>query len=176
MFEYSAGRHPNRVALATAEGTVTYGELDAMADIMAMRMIAAGAQPGDRIAVLCDRRPHLIAVLLGVLKSGGAYVPLDTDSPQARQESMLRVAGAKLLVSDSTFATVRRAGFRVRNASHRFAPITSGSQCHRHRATPSISTTGLYPLTSARPARRRRWQSPLRVNLIDGSTAPRHRS
>jgi amino acid adenylation domain-containing protein len=104
LFAESARRRPDAVAIVTASGATRYSELQAWAGVLAQRVVAAGARPGDRVAVLCDRRPHLVAALLGIMMSGCAYVPLDPDSPLMRHQAMLQVAGARLLMSDEAFA------------------------------------------------------------------------
>ncbi|MGX5836945.1 amino acid adenylation domain-containing protein [Aeromonas piscicola] len=104
LFLATAQRQPDAVAIDTGAETVSYRELETQARALAQCVIAKGAQPGDRVAVLCDRQPHLVASLLGIMMAGCAYVPLDPDSPQRRHEAMLKVASASLLLSDAAFA------------------------------------------------------------------------
>ena len=104
LFLATAQRQPDAVAIATGAETVSYRELETQARVLAQCIIAMGAQPGDRVAVLCDRQPYLVASLLGIMMAGCAYVPLDPDSPQLRHEAMLKVAASTLLLSDAVFA------------------------------------------------------------------------
>ncbi|MFJ5812233.1 amino acid adenylation domain-containing protein, partial [Streptomyces sp. NPDC093093] len=91
-------------AVVSAEGTLSYGELDARANRLAHRLLAAGVRPEDRVAVLMDRSPDLVATLLAVLKAGGAYVPLDPRFPEQRMRHVLAETGAGVLVADSAAA------------------------------------------------------------------------
>ncbi|PIM67858.1 non-ribosomal peptide synthetase [Streptomyces sp. JV178] len=75
---------PDASALIEGEHTVTYGELDRVADTWAARLAAAGAGPGDLVPVLLPRGRHLVAALLAVLKTGAAYALLDPDWPEQR--------------------------------------------------------------------------------------------
>lgn len=104
MFLDRAQHQPDAVAIRTESMALTYGELAAQASQMAQCVLAAGAKPGERVALLCDRQPFLVAGLLGIMMAGCAYVPLDPDSPLLRHEAMLKVAGARVLVSDAVFA------------------------------------------------------------------------
>lgn len=104
LFLATARRQPDAVAIHTGTEAVSYGALETQAHTLAQCVLAMGAQPGDRVAVLCDRQPYLVAALLGVMMAGCAYVPLDPDSPQLRHEAMLKVAGSTLLLSDAVFA------------------------------------------------------------------------
>jgi amino acid adenylation domain-containing protein len=55
---------------------------------------------GQRVAVLAERSPELVAAFLAILKAGGAYLPLDPAYPTERLAFMLEDAGAPLLLTD----------------------------------------------------------------------------
>ncbi|MET9611076.1 amino acid adenylation domain-containing protein, partial [Streptomyces sp. NPDC006512] len=95
---------PATEAVVSDTGTLSYGELDARANRLAHRLIKAGVRPEDRVALLMERSPDLVAALLGVLKAGGAYVPLDPRFPAARIRHVLAETGATVLLADSTAA------------------------------------------------------------------------
>ncbi|WP_055713825.1 non-ribosomal peptide synthetase, partial [Streptomyces torulosus] len=75
---------PDAPALIEGEHTVTYAELDRVADTWAARLAAAGAGPGDLVPVLLPRGRHLVAALIAVLKTGAAYALLDPVWPEQR--------------------------------------------------------------------------------------------
>ncbi|WP_214410523.1 non-ribosomal peptide synthetase [Sphaerisporangium fuscum] len=83
-------RWPDRVAVETPRGRLTYAELDARADGVAAALQAAGAGAGTPIPVLAEDRREIIAALLGVLRLGGVFVPLDMSAPAPRLAQMLR--------------------------------------------------------------------------------------
>lgn len=56
----------------------TYGEVDALSAAMAGAALAAGARPGDRLAVQVEKSPENVALYLGAMRAGLAYVPLNT--------------------------------------------------------------------------------------------------
>lgn len=62
------------VALACAEGTLSYRELSQRADRLAARL---RAQPGDRVAVVAPNVPGLVVALLATWKLGAVVVPLN---------------------------------------------------------------------------------------------------
>ncbi len=93
-----AARAPHRIAVVG--DAVTYAELDRRADQVAGVLHAAGVRPGDRVAVLLERGPHLLPALLGTLKAGGAYVPVDPGYPKARVEFLLADSRAKVVLVD----------------------------------------------------------------------------
>ncbi len=98
LFAEQAEQRPDAVAVEQGGESLTYGELRRRAGRIARRLVALGLRPEERVAVLAERSPDLIAALLGILEAGGAYLPLDPASPADRLDWMLRDAGATLLV------------------------------------------------------------------------------
>jgi len=80
---------------------MTFGELDALADGLAARLVERGAGPEIPVGVWLDRTIELAIAWLAVFKAGAAYVPLDPAAPAERIAFMLRDSGAPILVADS---------------------------------------------------------------------------
>ncbi|MEV4434130.1 amino acid adenylation domain-containing protein [Streptomyces sp. NPDC049555] len=99
LFEAQAARTPGAPALAEGAHTWTYAELNARANRLAHALIAAGAGPEERVAVLLPRSADLVVALLAVLKSGAAYVPVDPDYPAERVAYMLTDSAPALVVA-----------------------------------------------------------------------------
>jgi amino acid adenylation domain-containing protein/non-ribosomal peptide synthase protein (TIGR01720 family) len=99
LFAGQAALRPTAVAVEMGNERLTYGELRQRAGRFARRLLALGTRPGDRVAVLAERSPDLIAALLGVLEAGGAYLPLDPAHPADRLAWMARDAGASLIAA-----------------------------------------------------------------------------
>ncbi|MEU1087774.1 amino acid adenylation domain-containing protein [Streptomyces sp. NPDC005892] len=116
LLEEGALRSPDATALryhvpeggqeAEWAGT-TYAELHADANRLARLLIDRGAGPDRPVAVALHRGRELVVSLLAVLKAGAAYLPVDPELPHGRIESMLRTAGAAILVTDLRTAADR---------------------------------------------------------------------
>src|SRR5262249_32780101 len=76
-FEAPPRRDPEALAVVQGEEKLTYGELDARANRLALRLAALGVGPEIRVAICLERSPLRIVAALAALKAGGAYVPLD---------------------------------------------------------------------------------------------------
>ncbi|MFG3701526.1 amino acid adenylation domain-containing protein [Micromonospora sp. NPDC047620] len=104
---------PDAPAVRADGRTLTYGELDRRADVLAARLRAVGAGPGRPVAVCLDRGAELVTAFLAVLKAGAAYVPLDPGYPPDRLAFTLAdsLACAVLTSEDLTgrFAAARTA-------------------------------------------------------------------
>ncbi len=94
-FEQMAARFPDRPALASAEGKVSYAELDHRANRIAHQLLSLGVGRGSLVGVChADSRDALVS-FLAVMKSGAAYAPLDPLLPPKRLDMLLDdLAGA----------------------------------------------------------------------------------
>lgn len=99
-----AAEDPAAVATVSPAGARTYGELDAAANGLAHRLVAAGVGRGDVVALHLERSHELVAAALGTLKAGAAFLPLDPSHPQDRLGHMLADAGARAVVADAPLA------------------------------------------------------------------------
>jgi amino acid adenylation domain-containing protein len=98
LFATLARTHPAAVAIAWDGGQLSYGELEARANRVAAGLLAAVVAAGAPVAVLLERSPEAIVVLLGVLKAGAAYLPLDPTHPSERLASIIGDAQAPLVI------------------------------------------------------------------------------
>jgi nonribosomal peptide synthetase DhbF len=94
-------RQPDALAVVAHDGSLTYRELDTLAERLAAQLKARGVQRGDRVAVCLQRSCRLPAALLAVWKLAAAYVPLDPDYPAARLMTMLEEANVTVVLSES---------------------------------------------------------------------------
>jgi amino acid adenylation domain-containing protein len=100
LFESQVKRRPTAPAVWTGTEVWTYGALNARANQIAWRLRRAGVSPGDRVGLMLDRSPHMIAGMLGVLKAGAAYLPLDPGMPRERLDFMVSDATAAAILVD----------------------------------------------------------------------------
>jgi amino acid adenylation domain-containing protein len=100
-----AAAHPERTAVAGAETTLSYRELETRAQRIARRLADAGVGPGDRVAVVLERCPGFVVAAVGVLASGAAYVPIDPGLPAERIGFMLEDTSAAAILTGHGHAT-----------------------------------------------------------------------
>ncbi|MCC8538929.1 amino acid adenylation domain-containing protein [Xanthomonas codiaei] len=89
LFQAQAARTPDAVAVICANRQLTYAQLNAQANQLALYLIEMGLQPDERVAICMQRSVDLVVALLATLKAGGAYVPLDPRYPAERLAYML---------------------------------------------------------------------------------------
>ncbi|QUQ65086.1 non-ribosomal peptide synthase/polyketide synthase [Kutzneria sp. CA-103260] len=99
LFAAQVQAAPNAVAV-TFEGTsLSYAELNARANRLAHRLIAAGAGPESFVALCLPRTAELVIAVLAVLKAGAAYLPIDPGYPQDRIDRMMADSNALLMLT-----------------------------------------------------------------------------
>ncbi|OUM08469.1 non-ribosomal peptide synthetase [Pseudomonas syringae] len=104
LFENQVQATPDRIAVNSESGSLTYQELNRRANQLAHRLRAAGVAPQELIAILLDRSLDMIVSTLAVLKAGAAYVPIDPSSPAERIAYVLSDSGARKVITRAPFA------------------------------------------------------------------------
>ncbi|MFD4259397.1 non-ribosomal peptide synthase/polyketide synthase [Streptomyces sp. NPDC058534] len=101
--EHAADR-PDHLAVESADGTLTYGELDERANRLARRFLELGAGPEQFVAVALPRSADLVVSALAAFKAGAAYLPVDPAYPAERITHLVRDAAPVLVVTTSALA------------------------------------------------------------------------
>ncbi len=77
LFEATARRRPDQVALRWDGGALTYRRLEQRAGGFARALHHQGVRAGDRVALIIGNRWPFVVALLGALKLGATVAPLD---------------------------------------------------------------------------------------------------
>ncbi len=97
LFDAKAELFADRIAVRDEDGLrLTYAELRANSLRRAARLAARGVGPGDVVAVLAQRTPHLPEIVLGIQRLSAVYLPVDPKAPADRVDYILADAGAAL--------------------------------------------------------------------------------
>jgi amino acid adenylation domain-containing protein len=99
-FRRAAARVATKTAVRSDALSLTYAELDALADRVMRRVLASTGGANVPVVLLCGHGPLAVAGILGVLKAGAAYVALDPTFPARRNRLVLEDSGTPLLFTD----------------------------------------------------------------------------
>jgi long-chain acyl-CoA synthetase len=94
----AAARYPNRAAIRFFGRTVTYRELDELANRFANALISLGVQKGDRVALLMPNCPQMVIAYYGGLRAGAVLVPTSPLYVESELEHQLADAEASVIV------------------------------------------------------------------------------
>lgn len=78
----AADRHAP--ALRDSRHALSYAQLDAWSDAVAIEIERAGVAPGERVLIALPRSAAAICAILGAVKAGAVYVPVDLSHPLER--------------------------------------------------------------------------------------------
>ncbi len=98
LFEESAVRVPDRDAIRYFDATISFAELNRMAEAFAARLSEWDVEKGDRVAIYTQNNPHFLIAQYGAWKRGAIVVPLNPMLKARELDYHLNDSGAKVLV------------------------------------------------------------------------------
>ncbi|MEU4731519.1 FadD3 family acyl-CoA ligase [Streptomyces sp. NPDC023588] len=115
LVQAAAARYADREAVVDGRVRISYAQLGERVERAAAACIAAGTEPGDRVAVWAPNTLEWIVSALGAVSAGAVLVPLNTRFKGAEAAYVLERSRARLLFVTGTFlgtsyvASLRRA-------------------------------------------------------------------
>src|SRR5918994_5991216 len=103
VVEQAAARHGDREALVDGELRLSFTELAAAADRAARAYLAAGVEPGDRVALWAPNSAGWVVAALGAFRAGAVIVTVNSRFKGQEAAHVVRTAGARLLVTVTDF-------------------------------------------------------------------------
>lgn len=98
-FAAVARSRPDAIAIDSADGSLTYRELDERANTVANLLAASGADSKRPVGILATDPRSFVSAIVGALKGGWFYVPLDPLWPPERMAKIVREAAAGLVLA-----------------------------------------------------------------------------
>jgi long-chain acyl-CoA synthetase len=96
----AAVRDPDGLALVAAGAGLTWTELDALVEAVAVGLRARDLRFGDRVLMSLPNSAGFVALYLGALRAGLVVAPVDPATPADGLEASLADTGARLHVAD----------------------------------------------------------------------------
>lgn len=135
---------PEKTAIIDQHRSITYGQLDGMANWVANDLALRGYRPGDRIAIRGPNTIDHVVTFFGILRLGAVAVMINDRSPESQIKWAMGDSGAKLLIENPRLEADSRADFEphpVSASDPAMILYTSGSTAapkgvilpHRHR-------------------------------------------
>jgi amino acid adenylation domain-containing protein len=104
----TAERLPDKVALSTPAGTLTYGALEARSNALAHSLRHRGVVRGDRVVVFADNTLEAAVSFFGVLKADAVVSMVNPLTKADKLAYMLKDCRAVALIFDGHLASVAR--------------------------------------------------------------------
>ena len=103
MLGGAAEQFGDRVAVRDGETMLSYAELDRAANEFGAALVAAGVEPGDRVAIWCGNCAEWTVAALGLFAAAAVLVPVNTRFKGAEAAVVLARSGARVLVTVTDF-------------------------------------------------------------------------
>ena len=84
LFEARARRTPAATAVVCEDGSLSYAELDARAEVLARTLTGLGAGPEERVVVMLPPGLDFVVAAVAIAKAGAVFVPVDPGYPAER--------------------------------------------------------------------------------------------
>lgn len=102
----SAERHADTTAVVDGDVTLSFPELQDAARAFGAGLVAAGIEPGDRVAIWAPNGVRWIVAALGLWEAGAALIPINTRFKGAEAVDIIGRSGARALVTVTDFLGV----------------------------------------------------------------------
>ena len=99
LFEESASNSPQAPALHYFDSTLTYGELNSLANRLAAGLAALGVKKGDRVVIQLQNIPQYLISLYAIWKRGGIAVGLNPMYKERELKFYFNDSGAKIIIT-----------------------------------------------------------------------------
>lgn len=101
-FQRQAQAYPDKTAIFSTAGQLTYKELDEQSDRLAAALVHGyGVRMNDYVAISGKRDHTTVMAMLAVLKAGAAYVALEPSLPEDRALYCIRQAQCRLVLHNA---------------------------------------------------------------------------
>jgi amino acid adenylation domain-containing protein/non-ribosomal peptide synthase protein (TIGR01720 family) len=108
LFEESAQKHPDNIAVTQGKRKFTYTELHQQSLHLAAQLLSKGVQPEDCVTVFCDRSVEMLTAILALFKVGGVYVPVNPDLPKQRIHNIINDCQPACVLMTASAMTTRQ--------------------------------------------------------------------
>ncbi len=105
LFDQQAITQPSMIALIHGDQSISYHQLNALANQLANFLMAQGVTLDTAVGIYMHRSIDMIIALLAILKAGGYYVPIDPNYPLQRINYQLDNSDITLLLTESGLDT-----------------------------------------------------------------------
>ncbi|HEY6748743.1 MAG TPA: AMP-binding protein [Mycobacteriales bacterium] len=122
----AAEQSPDKAALLSAAGTLTWAELDDLVDRAASALRGLGLVPGDRIVLQLGNSTDFPALYFGALRAGLVAVPANTGYTGPELAHLLSDSGAAALVTSSVHVIGAATSLRTGPLRHILVAAPSG--------------------------------------------------
>ncbi|MBR3226726.1 MAG: amino acid adenylation domain-containing protein [Atopobiaceae bacterium] len=137
LLQDQAEDRPDAVALVACDRTLTYGELNGLANAVGHALVNAGAAPNSMVAVMAERDSWAYVMRQAALKAGAAFLPIDPEYPEERVRYILEDSGCKLVLT--TQAVLERRADLFANIADLQVAVVEASRAAEYQSQTNLN-------------------------------------
>lgn len=107
LFERQAALHPDKTAVIAAGESMTFDELNRLANRAAHALLSLGIMRDDIVGMVLDRTKEIFIAEHAILKAGGAFLPMVPEYPDERIMYCLCDADSPFVITTEAIRTSR---------------------------------------------------------------------
>lgn len=131
----------DRTAIRTADATLSYREVQALANRFGNVLADAGVDPEQRVMIALPDVPEFVGALFGVLKIGGVVVMVNPASSVEAARTLMEYTRSRVLLVHDDQASVFREAAEAMDRAPRILVLGSGElEGALGRASPALDT------------------------------------
>ena len=104
LLRSTAARRAAATAVVAEDGEITYNELEARSNRLAVLLAGLGVDRATVVPVCVERGIDMVVALLAVLKTGAAFLPLDPAHPDRRLRRLVEDADGRFVLTTADHA------------------------------------------------------------------------
>ncbi|MEN2282165.1 amino acid adenylation domain-containing protein [Algoriphagus sp. SE2] len=99
LISAGAKKTPEKLAFKSAEGQITYQELESRSNQLANWLAGNQIKKGDRVGILIEKNIYTAYAVYGILKAGAVLVALDPSQPSERLDAIIADCNIKIVLT-----------------------------------------------------------------------------
>ncbi|KAI1279715.1 peptide synthetase [Xylaria sp. FL0933] len=101
LFQATALSIPEKEAIYSWDGRLTYGELEGLTNKLSRRLLGLSVRPEEIIPLCFEKSVWGIVAMLGVIKAGATFVHIDPSSPMSRKKQIIKLTAPRLALASA---------------------------------------------------------------------------
>lgn len=102
LIAQQAGHEPDRPAVDSWDGTLTYGEVELYSTRLARHLVSLGVGPGCNVPLCFEKSRWTVVAVLAIMKAGGTFALTDPSQPEGRLRTIVEQTGARHILTSTS--------------------------------------------------------------------------
>lgn len=112
LFNNSFKKNSDKIAIIYKSKTYTYNDIECLSNRIANKLISKGCS-NESFALILDKSPEFIILVIAIWKIGGRYIPIDMEFPMERIQYIIKDSNARYIISNKKIQSKQKISFTL---------------------------------------------------------------